>query len=201
MTETGDAVRRFIGGEEEAFSQIVRQWERRIYNLAWRMAGNREDAQDIVQEAFLSAFKSIRGLRDPNLFGTWLYQITLNHCRARRRSRSSDLSLNDLASDETGGDNALSAVIPAADRGDPVERLDIIQKALAGLSEEHRSAIVLKEYMGLSLEEVAGVMECPLSTAKSRLYHGLRGVQRNLKRLGIRNQESEIRNRESNRGV
>jgi RNA polymerase sigma-70 factor (ECF subfamily) len=187
MMETGDAVRRFLGGEEEAFSQIVRQWERKIYNLAWRMVGNREDAQDIVQETFLSVFKSLRGLRDPDRFSTWLYQITLNHCRARRRCRSLNLSLNDLFSDEIGSEKPLSVAIPVADRGDSVERLDIIQKALAGLSEEHRSAIVLKEYLGLSLEELADVMECPLSTAKSRLYHGLRDVQRNLKRLGIRN--------------
>ena len=186
MMETVDAVRRFLDGEEEAFSQIVRGWERKIYNLAWRMVGNREDAQDIVQETFLSVFKSIRGLRDPDSFSTWLFQITLNHCRARRRSRSFDLSLNEPVSEEIGNETERAAAIPAEDRGDSIERLDIIQKALAGLSEDHRSAIVLKEYVGLSLEELADVMECPLSTAKSRLYHGLKGVQRNLKRLGIK---------------
>jgi RNA polymerase sigma-70 factor, ECF subfamily len=187
MMETGDAVRSFLNGEEEAFNQIVRLWERKIYNLAWRMVGNREDAQDVVQETFLSAFKSIKGLRDPDSFPTWLYQITLNHCRARRRSRNINLSLAEPVSNEMGNEKALSDTIPAEDSGDPIERLDLIQKALAGLSEDHRSAIVLKEYAGLSLEEVAIVMDCPLSTAKSRLYHGLRDVQRNLKRLGIRN--------------
>jgi RNA polymerase sigma-70 factor (ECF subfamily) len=187
MTENGDAVRKFLGGEEEAFGWIVRQWERKLYNLAWRMVGNREDAQDIVQETFLSVFRSIKGLRDPDSFPTWLYQITLNHCRARRKSRSLDIPLQDLVSSEIGSEKGPAAAIPAVERGDAVERLDIIQKALAGLSEEHRSAIVLKEYVGLSLEELANVMECPLSTAKSRLYHGLRDVQRNLKRLGIRN--------------
>jgi RNA polymerase sigma-70 factor, ECF subfamily len=186
MTETGDAVRKFLDGEEAAFDQIVRLWEGKIYNLAWRMVGNREDAQDVVQETFLSVFKSIRGLRDPDSFCTWLYQITLNHCRARRRSRSGNLSLTDPVFDEIGSETTIAAAIPAQDRGDSIERLDIIQKALAGLSEDHRSAIVLKEYVGLSLEELANVMECPLSTAKSRLYHGLRDVQRNLKRLGIR---------------
>jgi RNA polymerase sigma-70 factor (ECF subfamily) len=64
--------------------------------------------------------------------------------------------------------------------------MDLIRKALAGLSEDHRTAVILKEYMGLSLEELAQVMGCPLSTAKSRLYHGLREVQQNLIRLGIR---------------
>lgn len=185
MMESRDAVRRFLDGEEEAFSQIVRRWERKVYNLAWRMVGNREDAQDIVQETFFSVFRSIRGLRDPDSFSTWLYQITLNHCRAKRRSRTY-LSLKEPVSDESGSERALSLSIPAENRRDSVEVLDIIQKALAGLSEDHRSAIVLKEYMGLSLEELATVMECPLSTAKSRLYHGLKGVQRNLRRLGIK---------------
>jgi RNA polymerase sigma-70 factor, ECF subfamily len=187
MMETGDAVRRFLEGEEDAFSRIVRLWERKIYNLAWRMVGNREDAQDIVQETFLSVFRSIRGLRDPDSFPTWLYQITLNHCRVRRRSRNPLLSLNEPVSREPGKEKDRTDVIAADDRGDSIERLDIIQKALAGLSDDHRSAIVLKEYVGLSLEELAKVMECPLSTAKSRLYHGLKDVQRNLKRLGIRN--------------
>ncbi len=75
---------------------------------------------------------------------------------------------------------------PVADARDPIETVDLIRKALMNLSEEHRMAIVLKEYMGLSLEELAAMMDCPLSTAKSRLYHGLRGVQRNLKRLKLR---------------
>jgi RNA polymerase sigma-70 factor (ECF subfamily) len=66
-----------------------------------------------------------------------------------------------------------------------VETADLVRKALAGLSEDHRTAVVLKEHVGLSLEEVAAVMDCPLSTAKSRVYHGLRGVQKNLARLGV----------------
>ena len=186
MIETEEAVQRFLEGEEEAFGRIVRRWERKIYNLAWRMVGNREDAQDVVQETFLSVFKSLRYLRDPGSFPTWLYQITLNHCRVRRRSWKPNLSLDDPGAGEGIDERPLVTGIPAEKRGDPIETLDIIHKALAGLSDDHRSAIVLKEYMGLSLEELAGVMECPLSTAKSRLYHGLREVQRNLKRLGIK---------------
>jgi len=186
MIETEEAVQRFLDGEEEAFSRIVRRWERKVYNLAWRMVGNREDAQDVVQETFLSVFKSIRGLRDTGSFSTWLYQIALNHCRARRRSRVPNLSLSDPGLNEGGTENSFSAGIASEKHGDRLETLDIIQKAMSGLSEDHRSAIVLKEYMGLSLEELADVMECPLSTAKSRLYHGLKDVQRNLRRLGVK---------------
>jgi RNA polymerase sigma-70 factor (ECF subfamily) len=187
MVQTEEAIRRFLEGEEEAFSRIVRQWEGKVFNLAWRMLGNREDAQDIVQETFLSIFKSIRNLRDPNSFSTWLYKITLNHCRARRKSRSSSLLLSDVVSEQSEDNGGLLNVLPSArNHSKSVEALDLVRKALADLSEEHRTAIILKEYLGLSLEELAGVMNCPLSTAKSRLYHGLRGVQRNLRRMGIK---------------
>lgn len=187
MAETEEAVQRFLEGEKEAFNQIVSCWEGRIFNLAWRMLGNREDAQDVVQETFLSAFKSIRNLRDPRSFPTWLYQIGLNHCRARRRSRTSDISLDDSAFDQTIRElKAVPAGAESRHGRDSLETREIIRKALTGLSEHHRTAIVLKEYLGLSLEEMAGVMECPLSTAKSRLYHGLREVHRNLRRMGIK---------------
>jgi RNA polymerase sigma-70 factor (ECF subfamily) len=187
MAETEEAVQRFLSGEEEAFNQIVRRWERKIYNLAWRMLNNREDAQDVVQETFLSVFKSIRGLRAPESFSTWIYRIALNHCRARRRSRNLDVSLDDPAAGQAGDKKFLiPATAPAGKIPDRMEIIDLIQKSLAGLSEDRRTAIILKEYMGLSLEEAASVMDCPLSTAKSRLYHGLREIQRNLKRLGVR---------------
>ncbi len=82
--------------------------------------------------------------------------------------------------------NVLEPVAARQDSPSPLETVDLIKKAMSGLSDHHRTAIVLKEYLGLNLEEIAAVMECPLSTAKSRLYHGLRGVQRNLKRLGVK---------------
>jgi RNA polymerase sigma-70 factor (ECF subfamily) len=185
--EADQVIRRFLKGDEQAFTELVRQWESKIFNLAWRYLGNREDAQDVVQETFLSVFKSAKNLRDPGSFPTWLYRITLNHCRSRWRRKSPDLSLDDPLQCREDGEKELTRSMAAgADPGDALETRDLIRKALMGLSEEHRTAIILKEYLGLNLEEVAQVMDCPLSTAKSRLYHGLRGVQRNLVRIGIR---------------
>jgi RNA polymerase sigma-70 factor (ECF subfamily) len=187
MSGSEDAVRRFLAGEDDAFEQLVRQWEKRIYNLAWRFLGNREDAQDAVQDTFFAAYKSLRTLRNPESFPTWLYQIALNHCRGRWRSRTLHVPLDGQSGDgQEGADGAVPAFEPATESRDRLETVDLLRKALAGLTEEHRAAIVLKEYLGLSLEEVAEVMECPLSTAKSRLYHGLRGVQRNLRKLGAK---------------
>ena len=180
-------IRRFLEGDEQAFTELVRQWETKVFNLAWRYLGNREDAQDVAQETFLSVFKSARSLRDPDSFPTWLYRITLNHCRSRWRRRSPEVSLDDpLQRNEDGEGELTLSMTAGCEYRDALETRDLVRKALMGLSEEHRTAIILKEYLGLNLEEVARVMDCPLSTAKSRLYHGLRGVQRNLVRIGIR---------------
>ena len=180
-------IRRFLKGDDQAFTDLVRHWETKVYNIAWRYLGNREDAQDVVQETFLSVFKSAKSLRDPDSFSTWLYRITLNHCRSRWRRRSPEVSLDDpLQGSENGEEELTLSMTMGSSQRDSVETRDLIRKALMGLSEEHRAAIILKEYVGLNLEEVARVMDCPLSTAKSRLYHGLRGVQRNLVRIGIR---------------
>ncbi len=187
MTDTHQALTRFLDGDEQGFTLLVQEWQGKVYNLAWRFLGNREDAQDAVQDTFLAVYRSLRGLRDPKSFPTWLYRIALNQCRARWRRRNPELSLDQPVQGKDGEEPTLLQV--TADGGDLAGRLeirDLLCKALMSTSEEHRTAIILKEYLGLSLEEVAQVMECPLSTAKSRLYHGLRGVQQNLRKLGVR---------------
>ena len=185
MNSAEKAIRRFLDGDEQAFTDLVRQWERKVFNFAWRMLGDREDAQDVMQETFLSVFRSLRTLRDPASFSTWLYRIVLNHCRGRWRSGVRTVPL-EVQVESADGEPVLTAVVPPSPSHEgAVETADLVRRALAGLSEDHRMAVVLKEYVGLSLEEVATVMDCPLSTAKSRVYHGLRAVQRNLERLGV----------------
>jgi RNA polymerase sigma-70 factor (ECF subfamily) len=186
MREAEEVIRRFLSGDRESFNELIRQWETKVFNLAWRFTGNREDAQDVVQDTFLSAFKSLKDLRDPKSFPTWLYRIAVNHCRARWRSHTDDVSLDDPGGGREGALLELTGAEPLIHRTrDSLETADLIRKAMMGLSEEHRAAIILKEYVGLNLEEIARVMDCPLSTAKSRLYNGLRGVQRNLRRIGV----------------
>jgi RNA polymerase sigma-70 factor, ECF subfamily len=186
MSETEEAVRGFLAGKEEDFDQLVRLWEKKVFNFALRSLGHREDAQDVVQDTFFSAYRSIHSLRNPRCFSSWLFRIALNNCRALRRRQSPEVPWEEQRTDpgnESGGETI--SLVTNEHAGHALERKEIIRKSLAGLSEEHRTAILLKEYVGLSLEELAAAMDCPLSTAKSRLYHGLRSVQQNLRRMGV----------------
>jgi RNA polymerase sigma-70 factor (ECF subfamily) len=187
MAEAEQAVQRFLEGDRDAFTELVRKWETKVFNLAWRHLGNREDAQDVTQETFLSVFKSLNTLREPKSFPTWLYRVALNHCRQRWRSRSADLSLDEpLPGRNDRGESVSLATLLKQEAQDSLATRDLVMKSLVGVSEDQKTTLILKEYLGLTLEEIAEVMDCPLSTAKSRLYHGLRSVQRNMIRIGIR---------------
>jgi RNA polymerase sigma-70 factor (ECF subfamily) len=182
MTSTDEElVARSIGGDAESFNQLVVRWERPIFALAYRTIGREEDARDVCQETFLRAFRALPRFRGQAKFSSWLYQIALNLCRdwIRRERRIAlvqppeDTDLMDLA----------VAAEPSESIEDLVARRDlarVVERAMARLPEEQRTAIVLKEYHGLTFQEIADLVGCPLSTVKTRLYHGLSVLRREL---------------------
>jgi RNA polymerase sigma-70 factor (ECF subfamily) len=182
MTWTDEElVARSIGGDAESFNQLILRWERPIYALAYRTIGREEDARDICQETFLRAFRALPGFRGQAKFSSWLYRIALNLCRdwIRRERRtpvvqaSEDIDLIELA----------AAAEPSESIEDLVARKDLtrlVERAMAKLPEEQRTAIVLKEYHGLTFQEIADLVGCPLSTVKTRLYQGLTVLRREM---------------------
>jgi RNA polymerase sigma-70 factor (ECF subfamily) len=175
MTSTDEElVARSIGGDADSFNQLVLRWERPIYALAYRTIGREEDARDVCQETFLRAFRALPGFRGQAKFSSWLYRIALNLCRdwIRRERRTGfvqppeDVDLLELA----------AAGAPTESIEDLVARKDqvrAVERAMARLPEEQRAVIVLKEYHGLTFQEIADLVGCPLSTVKTRLYKGL----------------------------
>jgi RNA polymerase sigma-70 factor, ECF subfamily len=182
MTWTDEElVARSIGGDSDSFNELVLRWERPIYALAYRTIGREEDARDVCQETFLRAFRALPGFRGQAKFSSWLYRIALNLCRdwVRRERRapvvqaSEDVDLIELA----------AAAEPSESIEDLVARNDLsraVERAMALLPEEQRTAIVLKEYHGLTFQEIADLVGCPLSTVKTRLYQGLTVLRREL---------------------
>jgi RNA polymerase sigma-70 factor (ECF subfamily) len=186
MTWTDEElVARSQGGDVESFNQLILRWERPIYALAYRVIGREEEARDVVQEAFLRAFRALPGFKGQAKFSSWLYRITLNLCRdwIRRQRRAPVVQMPEDM-------DALEAV---AERG-PVESIEdlvarrelsaVVEEAMALLPEEQRTAIILKEYHGMTFQEIADLQACPLSTVKTRLYQGLSVLRRQLARNG-----------------
>lgn len=180
-----ELVARSISGDNESFNELILRWERPIYALAYRTIGREEDARDVCQETFLRAFRALPRFRGQAKFSSWLYRIALNLCRdwVRRERRTpvvqapDDFDLMELA----------AAAEPSESIENLVARKDVaraVERAMALLPEEQRTAIVLKEYHGLTFQEIADLVGCPLSTAKTRLYQGLTVLRRELARAG-----------------
>src|SRR5207253_8446467 len=182
MTWTDEElVARSIRGDADSFNELVLRWQRPIYAIAYRTIGREDDARDVCQETFLRAIRALPGFRGQAKFSSWLYRIALNICRdwVRRERRTpvvqppEDADLLDLA----------AATEPSESIEDLVARKDLsrlVERAMARLPDEQRTAIVLKEYHGLTFQEIADLVGCPLSTVKTRLYQGLTVLRREL---------------------
>ncbi len=161
-------------GDTSAFNRLVLKYERTVYNIAFRMLQDREEAADATQEVFLLMFKNIRRFRQNSKFSTWLYRITLNHCisRVRQRPPGAHLSLDDKNA-AAGSTEQLRAMETQAGELMRLEQRNMVLAALMHLPPEQRAVVELKFFQEMTFEDIAAVLEIPLSTIKSRLYAGL----------------------------
>jgi RNA polymerase sigma-70 factor (ECF subfamily) len=170
-----ELVRRVQAGNNEAFEELVRRYERRIYNITYRLLGNEQDASEALQDAFLRAYRFIGRFEFKSSFFTWLYRIATNVSlsRLRKRPRVETVSLD--APTEPGGDMTLE--IP--DEKYTPERLfqqrqlrAAMKDAVDNLPEDYRSVVVLRDLEGLSNEEAGKVLNLSVAAVKSRLHRG-----------------------------
>lgn len=169
------------GGDTDSFNQLVLRWERPIYALAYRTLGREDDARDVCQETFLRAYRALPGFKGEAKFSSWIYRIALNLCRdwIRKQRRApvmqapEGVELADLAA-ERGPVESIETLVARKQLSDRVAA------AMRMLPDEQRTAIVLKEYHGLTFQEIAEMQGCPLSTVKTRLYQGLTVLRRQL---------------------
>jgi RNA polymerase sigma-70 factor (ECF subfamily) len=171
-------------GDLESFNQLVSRWERPIYALAYRTLGREEDARDVVQEAFLRAFRGLKGFKGQAKFSSWLYRITLNLCRdwMRRERRAPIVAVPAGTDPNTLADELPAPTVSVEELVGRRQMSEAVARAMAELPEEQRAAILLKEFHGLTFQEIADTLQCPLSTVKTRLYQGLSVLRRRLER-------------------
>ncbi|MCS6816018.1 MAG: sigma-70 family RNA polymerase sigma factor [Blastocatellia bacterium] len=179
-------VRRCLAGEEAAWEEIVRQYSRRIYSLAYRFTGNRAAAEDLTQEVFLRLYRALEQYdpREGDL-ANWLMRVARNLIidDYRRRARTPTEEGEDLADHEHH--------LRADERGDPqvqIERRELselIHAALAKLSPELRTCVILRDLEGLSYQEIAELLQIPEGTVKSRINRGRLELARVLRRMRV----------------
>jgi RNA polymerase sigma-70 factor (ECF subfamily) len=174
-------IERLTAGDRSAFQELVEQYKKRIYGLAFNMIRNHHDAEDASQEVFIKAFRSFHTFRKDARLGSWLYQITVNTCRDyyRRKPREAaafvSLSEADAPAVETSAwsdspeKNAEARLLQA--------RIDLV---LTTITEQERAAFVLRHYEELDLKSIAEVMEISVGSVKSYLFRGIRKIRREL---------------------
>jgi RNA polymerase sigma-70 factor (ECF subfamily) len=170
-------------GDPLAFNRLVLKWERSIYNLCLRMLRDADEAAEATQEVFLLAFKSIRRFRLNSRFSTWLYRIAANYCTSRLRKRPPGVHVS-LDGSQEGTDVRQSLRTGQSHEGDflQAESDYRVRSALEFLAPEQKIVVELKFFHDLTFEEIAAILETPLSTVKSRLYQGLQTLKGRLGR-------------------
>lgn len=172
-SQEAEIVRRVLEGDADAFGAIVDEYQKNVYNLALRMTGNPEDAQDMSQEAFIKAFNSLASFRGDSKLSVWLYRIVSNVCLdfLRSRKRRQTVSLN--MDDGEGGNSELEipdlSAMPEEELNRRLTR-EAVRKGLLSLPEDQREILLLREIEGLSYDEIAQALGLEAGTVKSRIF-------------------------------
>jgi len=177
-------VERALTGDAEAFGELVRRWERRIFALAYGMLGREEDARDATQETFVAAFRNLRGFRGEAKVSSWLHRIAVNQCisRQRRSKVRSESALEDEHENSFATPLNNSPARVAEGRQETLA----VRRAINTLPIELRQVVVMKEFEELTFREIADALDLPLSTVKSRLYTAMKQLQLRLQKFESR---------------
>ncbi|MBK6751410.1 MAG: RNA polymerase sigma factor [Pyrinomonadaceae bacterium] len=175
-----------VSENSEAFGEIVRRWERKIFALCFGMLGREDDAGDAAQEAFIAAYRNLKNFRGEAKVSSWLHRIAVNQCltiKRRQKTRAEDFLDTDDGSDERTF--VAAAHYSPANSTEQVERLNIVRQAVGALPGDLRQVIVMKEFEEMTFQEISETLEVPLSTVKSRLYTALKQLKMKLERTPV----------------
>ena len=175
-----------VKSDPEAFSEIVRRWDRRIFALCFGMLGREDEARDATQETFISAYKALGSFRGDSRVSSWLHRIAINRClTTKRRQRSKpEETLDEELADRSRIFQAPPATSPA-NVVEKDERLVLVRQAVSTLPPDLRQIVVMKEFEDMTFQEISETLEVPLSTVKSRLYTALKQLRMKLERTAI----------------
>ncbi len=177
-------VRRSQAGDQSAYEELVRRYQRQIYGVIYNMTSHHEDANDLTQDAFVKAWQALKSFKGDSSFFTWLYRIainrTLNHLKQRKfRDGKHAMSLNDLDTEAEHHPDLVALVSDKTPRRDVAleELKEKLNAALQRLSENHRIVVTLHDIQGLPHDEIARILDCNTATVRTRLFYARQQLQ------------------------
>ncbi|WP_170006003.1 RNA polymerase sigma factor SigW [Bacillus fonticola] len=177
-------IKQVMKGDQDAFGEIVELYKDSVYHLCFRMLGNRHEAEDLAQEAFVRAYVNIHTFHTNKKFSTWLYRIATNLCIDWIRKRKPDAYL-DAEVSGTEGLTMYSQVAANVEKPEEViersEMQQLIHKEIVNLPEKYRAVIILKYLKECSLQEISEMLELPLGTVKTRIHRGREALRKQLR--------------------
>jgi RNA polymerase sigma-70 factor (ECF subfamily) len=182
--EDNDLINAFIRGDHSAFEKIVLRYQDRVFNMCYRLLGDRNEAEDSAQDVFIKVYRSLKGFRFKSSFYTWLYRIVINTCKNRIKSveYKSSKSRVSIDTDRNNREYGIPVIIdnrPVPDKTlEQKEKMERIQEALNSLPPDQKTVVILCDVEGMSYDEIARITKNRLGTVKSKLSRA---------RLGLRN--------------
>ncbi|MFA5663501.1 RNA polymerase sigma factor RpoE [Castellaniella sp.] len=178
-------VRRVQGGERQAFDLLVIKYQRRIMRLLARLVHDPAEVEDLAQDVFIKAWRALPQFRGESAFYTWLYRIALNTARNWLATRKRQPIRVDAPENEDGetfsADDSLTDYTTPESAAVSREIVDTINHTIEDLPEDQRTAIVLREIEGMTYEEIAQIMQCPVGTVRSRIYRAREAIAHRLR--------------------
>ena len=180
-------IKQIKAGDDRAFEELVRAYQGRVFGLLYRMIGNRQEAEDLAQEVFITVHRAIGTYRGEGRFYTWLYRVATNTCKNRMkylkgRAYHRRVAVEDAPQGPRETGPALQAAVPGPEASTQGNRLELaIQRELAALEEEHRLLIVLRDVQGLSYQDILRITGLQEGTLKSRLHRARLALKERLK--------------------
>ncbi|HEY0461897.1 MAG TPA: sigma-70 family RNA polymerase sigma factor [Pyrinomonadaceae bacterium] len=179
-------IERALGDEPDAFSEIVRRWERKIFALCFGMLSREDEARDAAQETFIAAYRNLANFRGEAKVSSWLHRIAVNQCLTKQR-RAKTRSETFLDDEENEHERIFVAPLnqSPARQAEQSERLTHVRQAVNALPPELRQVIVMKEFEEMTFQEISETLQLPLSTVKSRVYTALKQLRMKLERTPL----------------
>ncbi|MEZ5452811.1 MAG: RNA polymerase sigma factor RpoE [Thiothrix sp.] len=181
-----ELVQRVQSGDKRSFDILVLKYQHKVINLVLRYVHDHDTAQDVAQEAFIKAYRGLKNFRGESAFYTWLYRIAINTAKNHLVSQSRRLPDVDIGADEAeqfSGESALKEYATPEREMLTAEIQEVITSAIEELPEDLRTAIILRELEGMSYEEIAVTMECPIGTVRSRIFRARESIDKVLRPL------------------